>query len=189
MKKITLITGLAMALVLPASAVAKPQPDKADKRAAKAECKALRGAGDATREAFRTQYRNLSACIRAKAAEEAQEEQTAHKNASKECKAERQTLGEEKFAEEYGTGPNKRNAHGKCVSQKSKEKEAEADEQDEQEATAIKNAARECAAERKTKGDEVFGEEYGTNANNRNAFGKCVSQKAREDETEHATGV
>ena len=90
MKKITVFIGLALALALPAGAIAKPHPDNADKRAAKAECKTLRGNTDATREAFRTQFRSFSACVRKTAVEEAQEEQTAHKNAAKECKAERQ---------------------------------------------------------------------------------------------------
>jgi hypothetical protein len=188
MKKITLVAGLALALVMPATAMAKPSPDKADKRAAKAECKTLRGSTAATREAFLTQYRNFGACVSAKAREEAREEQTAHKNASKECKAEREA-DPAGFVEDYGTGPKGRNAHGKCVSQKSKENEAEADEQDQQDATEFKNAAKECAAER-TADPDAFATEYGTESSNRkNAFGKCVSQKVREDETEQPTGV
>jgi hypothetical protein len=173
MKKIMLVTGLVFALVLPAAAGAKPSPDRGDKRAAKTECKALRGDTAATREAFRAQYRNFAACWKAKAAEEAQEEQTAHKNAAKECKAE---------------GLRGR-AFGKCVSQNARENEEEADQQDQEEATAQKNAAKECAAERETLGSEPFAEQYGTNANNRNAFGKCVSMKARENETEEPPAV
>jgi hypothetical protein len=182
MKKITLVVGLAVALLVPTQAMAKPTPDKADKRAAKQECRTLRGHSDATREAFRTQYRSFAACVKAKAADEAQEEQTAHRNASKDCRAERETLGDEAFGAQYGTNANKRNAFGKCVSQKARENEEAADEQDEEEATAFKNAAKECDAERETLGDEAFGAKYGTNANKRNAFGKCVSQKSREDE-------
>jgi hypothetical protein len=182
MKKITLVVGLAVALLVPSSAMAKPTPDKADKRAAKQECRTLRGHSDATREAFRTQYRNFAACVKAKAADEAQEEQTAHRNASRDCRAERETLGDEAFGTKYGTNANKRNAFGKCVSQNARENEEAADEQDQEEATAFKNAAKECDAERETLGDEAFGTKYGTNANKRNAFGKCVSQKSREDE-------
>jgi hypothetical protein len=189
MKKLTLVSGLALALVLPAGAAAKPQPDRADKRAAHAECKTLRGSSEATREAFRTRFSSFRACVRRTAVEEAQEEQAAHKNASKECKAERDE-NEQLFLDTYGTGPKKRNAHGKCVSRKSRENEAEADQQDQQEATAFKNAAKECAAERESLGDQVFGETYGTeNANRKNAFGKCVSKKARENETEQPPAV
>jgi hypothetical protein len=188
MKKITVSIGLALALALPAGAVAKPTPDNADKRAAKAECKTLRGNTDVTREAFRTQFRSFSACARKTAVEEAQEEQTAHKNAAKECKAER-AVDATAFAELYGTGPNKRNAFGKCVSKKATAKEHAADEQDAQDAAEFKNAAKECDAERGDTEDtrKAFAEKYGTNENNRNAFGKCVSSKASDDEGETQT--
>jgi hypothetical protein len=184
MKKITLVTGLVLALVVPSTAAAGPTPDKADKRAAKQECKTLRGHTKATREAFRTQYRGFAACVRDKAAEEAKEEQVAHRNASRDCREERQTLGKDAFAEQYGTNANMRNAFGKCVSQKARALEAEADREDKQEAVATKNAAKECAAERKEIGEDAFAEQYGTNANKRNAFGKCVSQGVRENEEE-----
>jgi hypothetical protein len=180
MKKITLVTGLVFALVLPAAAVAKPTPDKADKRAAKAECRTLRGNTDATREAFRTQFKSFAACWKAKSAEEAQEEQTAHKNAAKECKAERDADAAA-FAEKYGSNKNGKNAYGKCVSQKAKAKEAAADEQDQEDAAEQKSAAKECDVERDADAT-AFREKYGTNANKRNAFGKCVSQKVREDD-------
>jgi hypothetical protein len=182
MKKITVSIGLALALVLPAGAIAKPHPDNADKRAAKAECKTLRGNTDATREAFRTQFRGFAACVRKTAVDEAQEEQTAHTNAAKECKAERQA-DPEGFATTYGTNGNKRNAFGKCVSKKAKAKEHAADEQDAEEAAEFKNAAKACDAER-TANSTAFAEKYGTNENDRNAFGKCVSSKASDGETE-----
>jgi hypothetical protein len=182
MKKITLVAGLALALVLPTVAGAKPSPDNGDRRAAQKECRTLRGGTDATGEAFLTRFRNFGACVRRKAVEEAQEEQTAHKNASKECKAEREA-DPEAFAQTYGTeNSNRRNAFGKCVSQKARENEAEADEQDQQNATEFKNAAKECAAEREAD-PEAFAQEYGTESSNRkNAFGKCVSRKVRENE-------
>jgi hypothetical protein len=185
MKKLTVSIGLAVVLAFPAGAVAKPNPDNADKRAAKAECKTLRGNTAATREAFRTMHRSFAACVRKTAVEEAKEEQTAHTNAAKECKAERQADAQA-FADKYGTTANKRNAFGKCVSTKAKAKEAAADEQDQQEATAFKNAAKECDAERDADA-EAFANKYGTNANKRNAFGKCVSSKARENEGETET--
>jgi hypothetical protein len=167
MTKITVSIGLALALALPAGAIAKPNPDNADKRAAKAECKTLRGSTDATREAFRTQFRGFAACVRKTAGEEAQEEQAAHKNAAKECKA---------------LGLHGR-AFGKCVSEHAKAKEQAADEQDAEEAAEFKNAAKDCDAER-TANAGAFAIKYGKNENDRNAFGKCVSSKASEDDTE-----
>ena len=185
MKKITVSIGLALALAVPAGAIAKVHPDNADKRAAKAECKTLRGSSDLTREAFRTQFRSFAACVRKTAVEEAQEEQTAHSNAAKECKAER-TANPELFATTYGTNGNKRNAFGKCVSKKAKAKEHAADEQDAEDAADFQNAAKECDDER---GDTeetrtAFAEKYGTNENDRNAFGKCVSSTVRENNEE-----
>jgi hypothetical protein len=185
MKKITVSIGLALVLVLPAGAVAKPHADNADKRAAKVECKTLRGSTDVTREAFRTQFRSFAACVRKTAVEEAQEEQAAHTNAAKECKAER-TADAAAFAEKYGANGNKRNAFGKCVSQKAKAKEHAADEEDAEDAADFKNAAKECDSER-TADATAFAEKYGTNENNRNAFGKCVSAKASDDGEETET--
>jgi hypothetical protein len=167
MKKITVVAGLALTLVLPTVAGAKPNPDSADKRAAQAECKALRGQTAATREAFRAIQKSFVACVRAKSRDEAQEEQNAHSNAAKECKAEG-VKGRE---------------FGKCVSEKSKAKEKQADAEDKQDAAEQKNAAKECDAERDEDAD-AFRDEYGTNHNKRNAFGKCVSRKVRESETE-----
>ena len=45
---------------------------------------------------------------------------------------------------------------------------------------ARKNAARACKAEREARGREQFAKDYGTNENKENAFGKCVSRKARD---------
>jgi hypothetical protein len=180
MKRTTLVIGLMAALALPAGAVAKAKPDQANTRAAIAQCKSERGKTKATREAFKTKYHSMSRCVRQKAAEEAAEEDAAQKNAAKECKAERAEIGAQAFAEKYGTNKNGKNAHGKCVSAKAKAKKAEMDAADEQAATEFKNAAKECDSERTTMGDEAFAAKYGTNKNGKNAYGKCVSSKARD---------
>jgi hypothetical protein len=113
-------------------------------------------------------------------------------NAAQECRAERDEIGEEAFAEKYGTNEPKgeksqgtnRNAFGKCVSGKVKD-EIDADVE------AFDNAARECRDERESD-PEGFRETWGTNSPKgekskgakRNAFGKCVSSKAKEADTE-----
>ena len=104
-------------------------------------------------------------------------------NAAKECKAER-AADPAAFAQKYGTNKNKRNAHGKCVSQKAKEKKTEADATEEERAT---NAAQECKAEKKAD-PEAFKNTYGTNENKKNAFGKCVSGKVKEQQQEETEG-
>jgi hypothetical protein len=179
MNKISVAISLALALALPAGALAKIHPDRGDRLAAKAECKTLRGKTDATREAFRTEFRSFGACVSKTAREEAREEKSARTNAATECKAEREA--DPVAFRDHGTNANKRNAYGKCVSEKAKEKEAAADARDREEAGEFKNAAKECDAERDANPDE-FATNYGTNENKSNAFGKCVSEKASEDD-------
>jgi len=98
----------------------------------------------------------------------------AHTNASKQCNAE-EAADPAAFKAKYGTGKNGSNAHGKCVSQKAKAETTQtvADETD-----ADVSAAKSCKAERKAD-PAAFKTKYGTNANKSNAFGKCVSAKAK----------
>jgi hypothetical protein len=172
-----IILGAAAMLALPAVATAKPT-DK-DKRAAKQRCKAERGKSSATREAFRSKYDNFGRCVRRKAADEESETEAAHKNAAKACKAEK-TADPAAFAQTYGTNADKSNAYGKCVSSKAKAEKSEMDAEDKADAEEFKNAARACAAERGQMGGLAFAGKYGTNADERNAFGKCVSGKNHE---------
>ena len=158
MKRITVVTGLALALLVPALALGKATPNAGDKRAAKSECNMWRGHSNATREAFQAKFATFKACVRQKAAEEAQEGQNAHTNAAKQCRTERD-MDLAAFMGKYGTsGANSdngthgangagKNAFGKCVSTKAKAKENKADAKDKQDATEFKNAAKECAAE------------------------------------------
>jgi hypothetical protein len=98
-------------------------------------------------------------------------------NAAQSCRAEQNDAnfatnhGGKTFAQFYGTNKNGRNALGSCVSQK-----AQAATQAQNQATI--NAARACRAEQKANPAD-FKTKYGTNANKSNAFGKCVSQKAK----------
>jgi len=63
---------------------------------------------------------------------------------------------------------------GACQNAKAKEAKAERK-------AAHRNAARDCRDER-TADPAAFKEKYGTNGNKSNAFGKCVSQKAKAKE-------
>lgn len=76
------------------------------------------------------------------------------------------------FAQFYGSGPSGKNAFARCVSAKSKASSKA-------EGQARPNPARLCRAERTAMTASVFSQTYGTNANDRNAFGKCVSAKAK----------
>jgi hypothetical protein len=70
----------------------------------------------------------------------------------------------------------KYHSFSRCVKQNAAEEEAENE-------AAQKNAAKECKAERAAD-PAAFTEKYGTNANGKNAYGKCVSAKAKEQKDE-----
>ena len=175
MKTILAAMGLALVLLIPTGATAKP--DKSEREAAKAQCQAERGKMEATRDAFRAKYDGFADCMGKKAADEEAENEKAARNASQECRAERDA-DEAAFNETYGTNKNGKNAFGKCVSGKASEKKAAMDAADAQEIAETKNAAKACAAER-AEDEAAFKGEYGTNRNGKNAFGKCVSRKTR----------
>lgn len=118
MKTILAATGLALVLLVPTGAIAKP--DKSEREAANAQCKAERGKSKATREAFRLKYDGFADCMGKKAAEEEAENEEAQKNAAQACRAERDA-NEAAFEAKYGTNRNGKNAFGKCVSQKAHE--------------------------------------------------------------------
>jgi hypothetical protein len=96
-------------------------------------------------------------------------------NAAKECRAERgsTSASREAFRVKYGTNKNGKNAFGKCVSRRSKSEEAQRE-------GAAKNAAKACKAERDAD-PAAFAAKYGTNKNKTNAYGKCVSGKAKQN--------
>jgi hypothetical protein len=87
-------------------------------------------------------------------------------NAAVQCTTER-SADATAFAVKYGQGPNHRNAFGNCVSGRAKAAAAA------QVHTTV-NAAKTCWTERKAD-PAAFKTKYGTNANQSNAFGKCVS--------------
>jgi hypothetical protein len=178
-------------------------PTKTEKTNAAKYCKALRtssGSPVAFAEAVKavvgakkvTVKNAYGKCVSNQAKNNAKDDKQAHSNAAKDCKAEQAQSDEEfaaahggkTFAQQYGTGKTGKNAYGKCVSQKAHENKAEAAEENKEELSA----AKECKAE-KAQSDEEFGashggktfaQQYGTNKNGKNAFGKCVSSKANE---------
>jgi hypothetical protein len=107
-------------------------------------------------------------------------------SAQKQCRDERTAMGKDTFNLTYGTNKNQRNAFGKCVSKRNAatrdaRKAARGDRSEtastvKDEVKADITAAKTCKADRKADAD-AFAEKYGTR---RNAFGKCVSQTARE---------
>ena len=92
------------------------------------------------------------------------------------CKNELATLGAANFKSLYAPGGSGANAMGKCVSKHARAAAANRT-----------NAAKACKAEmamseaafRAAHGGKSFAEFYGKNKNDRNAYGKCVSSKAK----------
>jgi hypothetical protein len=105
----------------------------------------------------------------------------AAQQASTLCKQQRTAVGASAFTLLYGGG---KNAYGRCVSKLAGTVQSD---------TA--NAAKQCAAERAdaafpTSHDgKTFAQVYGTGHNGSNAFGKCVSSKAKtlEEEQQETT--
>jgi len=185
MLKVTIGVVLAAALLaIPVTAMG--QLTGQDRQNAARECRLERGSTVATRMAFKARYgtnanqRNaFGKCVSRRARQEAAERRQARQSAETQCRAELQSLGQSAFERKYGTNHNNRNAFGTCVSQKARAAKAALDRRDRQRIEARKTAAKACAAERAAIGRQAFAMKYGTNHNRRNAFGKCVSQKAR----------
>jgi hypothetical protein len=93
---------------------------------------------------------------------------TEAKNAAKECKALRTASGADNFKAMFG---GKKNAYGKCVSQRAKQNHQQSE-------TAQKNAAKECKAERDADA-QAFKSKYKN-------LGKCVSERAKQKQQEQA---
>lgn len=178
MKSRILIVAALAALVIPAASFAEG-PTGPDRENAARACKALRASmGE---ELFKTAYgtvqsnrRNaMGRCV----SQQARSEHQNRVSTRSACAAEQSdpdfaaSHDGKSFAEFYGTGPRGANAFGRCVSSKAKAARIEARQN-------TMNAARQCKAERALD-PAAFRAKYGKNENDRNAFGKCVSQLAK----------
>ena len=159
MKKVTTIAAALVLVVLPAGASAKQSTERSK---AAQDCRAERSAAGA--ENFRTLYERFGQCVTQTVRENRAERKQARREAVADCSADDLEGRELK----------------QCVRSERRQNIAEAKAEDQAEL----NAARDCRAERDDIGDEAFAEQYGTNHNNRNAFGKCVSGRVSQQETE-----
>ena len=179
MKSRILIVAALAALVVPAASFAGA-PTGADRENGARACRALRATmGE---ELFRLSYGTVESnrrnafgrCV----SQWARSEHQSRISARAACAAEQAdpnfaaTHDGKSFAEFYGTGPRHANAFGRCVSSKARAASLEA-----RQATA--NAAKTCKAERSEIGPSEFRAKYGKSSNDRNAFGKCVSELAK----------
>jgi hypothetical protein len=177
--KAMLFAALLAALILPAAAFSEDATGQDRANAARA-CSALRTSMglDLFRQAYGTAESNRRNAFGKCVSKWTRAEHQTRQSARAQCAAEQAdpdfaaSHDGKTFAQFYGTGPKGANAFGRCVSGKAKSASAEA-RQD------TLNAARECKAERKKLGVPAFRDKYGKNANDRNAFGKCVSTLAK----------
>jgi hypothetical protein len=109
----------------------------------------------------------LALALPVSAAAAAAEEPTPADAAKAACKTEKDAMGTKLFKQTYAAKGTAK-AMRACVEKTVPVADA-----------AAKNAAQACKAERKAD-PAAFAEQYGTNANKKNAYGKCVSGKAQE---------
>lgn len=180
MKRFTILAALALA-VTPAAALAGGPSNDAQANASK-QCTALRAKMGAT--AFAQAYASLGACV---SRLQPLEQQNAT-SANTACQAEQADAGfaaahgGKTFDAYYGSGKKGANAFGNCVSQK-----AQASSKAEQQASP--NPAQTCKSLRTSMGATTFSQTYGKTANDRNAFGKCVSAQARAQASAQVTAA
>ncbi|HET8894372.1 MAG TPA: hypothetical protein VFM96_09785 [Gaiellaceae bacterium] len=169
MKRMILVAVLAAAIA-PMAALAST----GDQISANKDCTALRAKMGAT--AFGQAYASFGACV----SRFAPLEQNNTTSANSSCQAEQADAnfaaahGGKTFTQFYGTGKSGRNAFGNCVSTK-----AQASSQAEQQGR--QNPAQTCRSQRTSLGTATFDKTYGKNANDKNAFGKCVASVAKSD--------
>ena len=116
-------------------------------------------------------------CVSHRTAQNSADENSAQASAETQCRTQ-QSTDSTAFKTQYGTGKNGANAFGRCVSQtahsmSTKTETTQVSDED--------NAAKQCRSEQSTD-SAAFKAKYGTNENKSNAFGKCVSEKARAQE-------
>lgn len=174
-----LIAGTLAALLVPAASFGSG-PTGQDRENGARACRALRTAmgAETFRQSYGTAQSNRRNAFGRCVSQWAHTEHHARVSARSACSAEKADANfaanhdGKTFDEYYGTGPNHRNALGKCVSSKAKAASNEAQANTE-------NAAKQCKQERRGMSAAEFRSKYGKNANDRNAFGKCVSQIAK----------
>jgi hypothetical protein len=178
MKGRFLIAALLAALVVPAISLAEG-PTGQDRENAARTCKALRASlGDAIfKQTYGTVQSNRRNAFGRCVSQWARSEKLNRQAAQTACEAEKAdpnfaaTHGGKTFDQFYGNGPNGTNALKRCISLKTRAATAEA-------RSDTLNAAKQCKAERALDAP-AFRAKYGKNANDRNAFGKCVSALAK----------
>ena len=102
----------------------------------------------------------------------------AQSSAGKQCRQERTRMGKTAFNENYASNKDKSTAFGKCVSHRTAQNDAD-------QSSAQANAAKHCRTEQSdpnfatSHNGQMFDRYYGTAPKYKDAYGKCVSTKAK----------
>jgi hypothetical protein len=198
-KTIALAAATMAVAAVPATALASSASDHSQ---AQKQCRSeQKSMGKATFDkTFGTSSNDKSAfgkCVSHNQKQDSSDESTAQKNAAKTCKAQQNdpkfadSHGGKTFDQFYGTNKNGKNAFGKCVSQTAK---AAASKMEAKQVKAEENAAKTCKTQASdpkfaaNHGGQTFAQFYGKNKNDKNAFGKCVSQNAKANGSNSGSG-
>ena len=172
MRRIGWLAVMAGLMLLPGIALAA---NSSARSAAEKQCRTERQSMAATfKSTYGTNKNGSNAfgkCVSHRTAQNSSDQSSAQTSAEKQCREQRKN-DPSGFASQGGS---KRNAFGKCVSTTAR---AKSQKDESTQVSDEDNAAKQCRAEQKS-GSAAFKDKYGTNANKSNAFGKCVSQKAR----------
>ena len=123
-------------------------------------------------------------CVAAVAKADRQAEQQGRMNPARTCRGLRTQMTASIFNKTYGKNANSRNAFGKCVSAT-----AHAQVSNEVSASSTCKAEQADSNFATTHDGKTFAQTYGTNADQSNAFGTCVSTKAKAASTAQAHAI
>ncbi|HLY47976.1 MAG TPA: hypothetical protein VKR21_02170 [Solirubrobacteraceae bacterium] len=178
MRRILWIVGAA-ALALPSIAMATSSSARS---AAEKQCRTERtqmtsATFTATYATNKSKSNAFGKCVSHRTSQNTADENSAQTSAEAQCRSQ-QSADSTGFSTKYGTGKNGKNAFGKCVSQTAHSMSTKTETT---QVSAEENAAKQCRSEQSSDA-AAFKAKYGTGAQKANAFGRCVSQKARAQE-------
>jgi hypothetical protein len=180
MRRIRWIGPVAIMLLIPTTALAAgPSAHAAAEKQCRTEQQQMGSAS--FKAAYGTNANKSNAfgkCVSHRTSQDTSDQSSAQTSAESQCSTQ-QSSDPSAFKTKYGTNANKSNAFGMCVSQTARTMSGK---DETTQVSAEDNAAKQCRSEQ-SQDAAAFKTKYGTNANKSNAFGKCVSEKARSTES------
>lgn len=193
-KTITALAAGAALAMTPALALASGNTNSAARSAAQKQCRQERttlgtSTFDQANGTNKSKSNAFGKCVSRRTAQNTTDQSKAQGAAVKECRSEQSdpnfasSHNGDTFNQFYGTGKTQRDAFGRCVSSHAK---AMTESAEASQVKAEENAAKQCRTEQQAN-PAAFKTKWGTNADKSNAFGKCVSTKAKAQEQNSST--